>query len=203
MKKTAFLIMIAAIAATTFWSVQRTEAQAAGAPALNIRVIDVGKILTGCAEYQDREKEVKQRGQQVQADINKLGDEINSLQDELKNALEPATKEYMAKLKEWFGKKAQMQALQDYEKESLTAETQAWTENLYTKLLKVSETVARQEGATLVLNKDESPVKSRSLQELFALIRSRQVIYNSSALEMTEKVIARLDLDYEKEKAAK
>ena len=54
--------------------------------------------------------------------------------------------------------------------------------------------VARQEGISLVLNKDETPTQSRSLADLFALIRTRQVLYSTPSLDITARVIEKLDL---------
>ena len=204
MKKTTITIVLLGIILVCGWGLRNSRAQSSGsADLLKIGVVDVGKALTECQANLDREKQMKVKEQTINAEMDKLSGQADSLGQELKNALEPGSKEYMARLKEWFTIKAQFEALKDYQKESFTTLTQAHLEVLYERVLTAIASVARQEGITLVLNKDESSIQTRSLSDLFALIRTRQILYSSAGLDITGIVIEKMDLSYEQEKTEK
>ena len=200
MKNKFAYILAAAVLCGMAWFISSTDAQSATkAAAPKIAVLDVSKALTECQEYLDREKQTDQRNSEARAEMGKLKQEIDSISDELKNVYEPGSPEYSEKLKVWFDKKASLEAMNEYIKETLTIETRTWTEALYAKLAIATSAVAREEGVTLVINKDDTDLSvTQNIQELFALIRSKQVIYNAPSMDITGLVIEKLDADFVK-----
>ena len=195
MKNNAMLAVALVVIAGLFVALRSTDAQGVAKVSTGkIAVVNVSKALTECQEYLDRQKETEKRGTETRAEMGKISDSIDSLSNELKNVYEPGSKEYSEKLKEWFDKKARLEALKEYEKETLTIETQVWTEALYKKLEAATAQVARENDLTLVVNKDDTDLaNTRNIQELFAVIRGRQVIYNSPTLDITGMVIEKMD----------
>jgi len=204
MKKTTLFIVVMAGLLVAAWGLRGTgAAQEGDAPELKIGLVKVTQVLTECQEYLDRDKKMKQKEQEIRTELNRLREESETIRQELESVLTPASDEYMNRLKEWFDKKYAFESLKEYEKESLTAATQAWTENLYGKFLAEVAGIARQKGLTLVLNKDETDLKSRSVSELSAMIVNRKILYNAANFDITALVIEKMDMAYDKEKAAK
>ena len=203
MKKTTLLIVGTAVLMVAAWGLRGIEAkQGTDEPALRVGVVKVTRVLTECQEYLDRDKKMKQKEQEIRTELSRLREESETIRQELENVLTPASDEYMARLKEWFDKKYDFESLKEYQKESLTTATQAWTESLYGRFLSEVASIARQKDLTLVLNKDETEMKSRNVAELSAMIMNRKVLYNSANLDITALVIERMDMAYDKEKAA-
>jgi Skp family chaperone for outer membrane proteins len=204
MKKTTLVIVVMAGLVVAAWGLRGTgAAQEGDEPELKLGLVKVTQVLTECQEYLDRDKKMKQKEQEIRTELSRLREESETIRQELENALTPASDEYMNRLKEWFDKKYAFESLKEYQKESLTTATQAWTENLYEKFLSEVAGVARQKGLTLVLNKDETDMKSRNVSELSAMIVNRKVLYNAANFDITALVIERMDMAYDKEKAAK
>ena len=201
-KTTSFLAIMAVLAIALVWTQRAPQAQAAPAPAtgLNIAVVNVSKILTDCKEYADHEKQTAQKGEQIKAKLEQLSKEIESLQKEIEVALEPGSAEYLERLQEWINKRALYQAYSDGQKQVLEAEHQAWAETLYTKLLEEVEKIAQAEGIDLILNKDQSPLNTRKLSDLLEVIRGRKVLYSTTELDLTDKVLDSLNQRYAAEK---
>ena len=195
MKNNAMLAVVLVAVAALFVSLSSTDAQSvAKVTAGKLAVVNVSKVLTECQEYLERQKETEKRGTEVRAEMGKIKEEVDTISEELKNVYEPGSKEYSEKLKVWFDKKARLEAIKQYQEETLTIETRVWTEALYKKLEAATGQVARELDLTLVVNKDDTDLAStRNIQELFAVIRGRQVIYNAPTLDITGMVIEKMD----------
>jgi len=199
MKKTNLFIVFAVIAVAALWCYQASEAQSSAGPAvLRVGVVNIADVLTNCRENLDREKEGQEKQRKITEEFKKLVAEAEAIKQELQNALQPGSDQFRERRKEWFHKEAQLQALKEYEKESLTIESQMWTEALYQKLLDEIKSMARQEGLSLVLNNDESRLKGRKLQDMLNLILNRKVLYSAPTLDITAQVLENLDAAYAK-----
>ena len=99
-------------------------------------------------------------------------------------------------MQQYFNKSALYEAYRKGQPQVLAAETQAWMEALYQKFLDQVAELARVEGVSIVLNKDEVP-------DITTMIRNRRLIYNSPSLDITARVMENLDRDYSRSKAAK
>lgn len=204
MKKTTISIVLLGIMLVIGLGLHPSGAQqSAPTPQFKVAVVNITKTLTQCRENLDRDKELQLKKQAIDNELNSLRQEVETIGQELKNVLQPGSKDYMARLKEWFDKKARHEALNEYRKESLSTQTQAHLESLYGKMLDAIAGIARQDGITLILNKDDTAVKeSRNLSDLFTMIQTRQVLYSSANLDITARVIEKMDITYEQQKAA-
>jgi len=198
MKTSGWMLLFLGLAAVGLWSLQTTRAQTAGQGGFKVAVVNVTKVLTECQANQDRRELEKARLDKVESELKALDNEVQAIKDELQNALQPGSPEFMEKRKEWFNKQAQLQALQEYQKEVLTIDKQAWTENLYNNLLQEIASVARQQNIMLVLNKDESSNQPRNLTELLNVIVNRKVLYNAPTMDISALVLERLDQWHER-----
>jgi Skp family chaperone for outer membrane proteins len=186
------------------WCYRVSVAQTGGEPAtLKIAVVNVAKVLSECQANLDREKTSKDIDKKINEELAQIKADADAMKGELESVLKSGTKEYNEKLQEWFNKRALFEARQKGQNQIFAAETQAWMESLYQKLLEEVAKVARQENVTLVLDKDDVTMKAEKIQDLYNLIRTRKVLYNAPTLDLTAKVLENMDRLYEQEKAGK
>ena len=182
----------------------RSQAQPfSAAQPTKIVVVDVPTVLTECQENKAREKYSEELNVKIRAEMEKLSRESDEIRQELENALEPDSEAYKARLRDFFDKAALRESYQKYQEQVLTTEAQVWIEGLYQKFLDEVARLAQQEGISLVLGKDATPLQARSRADITAAIRTRKVLYNSQFLDITPKVLAGMDRAYEKEKLKK
>ena len=198
MKKTSFMILMVVVVLTALWCYRASDAQqSATGTTFKVGVVNVTEVLMRCQENLDREKDGIEKQQKIKAELEQLSSEAEAIKQELQNALEPGSQEFLDRRKEWFNKQAQLQAISEYQKEVLTIESQVWTEKLYEKLLANVSKVARMQGILLVLNKDETPFKGQSLQDLYNMILGRKVLFGAASLDLTALVLENMDSAYE------
>jgi len=200
MKKTTALTLAVLIILIGLWDYRAGLAQPAGPAPLKLAVVHVAKVLSECRENLDREKITREKERKIKAQLAQMESETNAIRQELENVLKPASPEYLTQMQNWFDKKALMEAFEQGQKQVFASETQAWMENLYKKFLEEVEKIAHAEQFTLVLAKDDMPLQDLKLTDLSAFIRSRKVLYHSTTIDLTAKVMENLDLAYNKEK---
>ena len=164
--------------------------------AFKLGVVDVSKALKQCREYINIENKMMEKQKKVVAELKKLDDESKDIRSELDNLLTPGSTEYNKQLKEWVDKQVELEGMKKYHDMLMTTEAQTETEEIYLKLLAAIEGVAVKESVSLVLNKEDMPVKSRTMEELTTKIRMRQVLYNIKELDVTALVVSELDANY-------
>ena len=203
MNKWTLSILTAALVAAGFLGFQATVAQPAPADAPRFAAVNVMKALTECQENLDREKVIDQREQDFQTKLDQLKAEASEIRQELEQALKPGTPEYLERMQEFFNKMALAEAYDKGQRQAFAAETQAWMEMLYRKFLDQVAELARLEGLQIVFAKDELPIQqAENLGELTSAIRSRKVLFASPTLDITGRVMERMDRAYTQEKAA-
>lgn len=194
MKKTTWLVGAGLAAAAAVWSYQTSTAQPDANAPLKVAVVNVAKVLTECQENLDREKEIREREQAFNTKLNDLKAEADSIRQELETALKPGSPEHLQQMQKYFDKMALYESYKKGQPEVIRAETQAWMEALYQKLLEAVAEMSRLEGISLVLNKDELP-------DVATMIRNRRVIYSTPSMDITARIMENMDRAYSRQKA--
>jgi len=183
------------------WGYRQSSAQVPAASSeLKIAVVDVAKVLSECQANLDRQNQSQEKEKKINADLEVIKNESDALKNELENILKPGSKEYDEKLQQWFDKLALLESRKKAQNKIFTFETQAWMETLYERFLKEVASIARQEGISLVIEKDDSPISTEKISDLYTMIRMRKVLYNAPTLDLTAKVLENMDRAYEAEK---
>jgi Skp family chaperone for outer membrane proteins len=196
MKKTTVLSIFVILMIAAVWSYRTSVAQPGTTPPLKVAVVNVSEVLTKCQENLDREDFVKEKEKEFTTKLNQLKAEADSIRQEIETAVKPGTKEHLELMQQYFDRSALYEAYRKGQPQVLAAETQAWMEALYQKFLDQVAELARVEGISVVLNKDEVP-------DIATMIRNRRLIYNSPSLDITARVMENLDRDYSRAKADK
>ena len=130
--------------------------------------------------------------QQVVAQLQKLKAELEAEEAGLKT-LKPDSSDYTSRLRGILKKRANLQAQQQFYKQSIELKDQQWTEQLYKDILRLTGQVAQQKSLDLVLDKDKIELPAASARDLFMAIRSHKLLYSGGCLDITDEVMARLD----------
>jgi Skp family chaperone for outer membrane proteins len=203
MKKMTVIMILVLLVCVGLWGYRVTQAQDTATPAaLKVGVVDVAKIMSECQECLDRDKMIQEKKQKVRAELTKMSGEADAMRQELENTLKPGSSEYLSQMQKWFDKMALREAYEKGQTQAFAADSQAWNEVFYKKMEAEIGKIARQDGFTLILDKDEVPLQARSASELSALIRTRKVLFSSASLDLTGKVLESMDRLYDREKSS-
>ncbi len=197
MKK--ILLVIVAMAFLLVWSFvgqSDIQAQSATAKPTKIVVVDVARALSMCKENVERGQTQKQKATEVNAKLSDYEKRAQAIIEGLEEGFEVNSELYNRQMHEWFKVKAEAEALQNFETKKMERESRAWVDMVYKKLLAATAAVARQQGATLVVNFDNVPVQDSSIEALYNMIYNRTVLYSDPDFDITDKVIEHMDAAY-------
>ena len=203
MKGKAAITLCVVLILAGVWGYHESMAQNAPGTAnadFSVAVVDVAKVLTLCKSNTDRELAGKKKKEAMQVEIESMRKELLEIQEELENVLKPGTPEHEAKLIEWFRMRTWEENYGKVQSEIVSRESLAWLEDLYGKMLDEIRLLGMQRGITLILDKDEVDERPSKLSEMYTMISRRKVLYNNPSLDLTEVVIERLDIAYQKGK---
>lgn len=173
-------------------------ANAATAQDLKVAVCNPARIFNEMKETKDLKEKMEVQGKDLQNQENAKKTELDALQAKLKmlNAGSPqhdeAQKELIKKAIEYdTWKKINQAQVQQDQKLSMKI--------LFDKITAATEAVAKEAGLDLVIaetNVEFPDIGAINVDQLRALINQRNVIFNSGKLDISPKVIAKLDADY-------
>jgi Skp family chaperone for outer membrane proteins len=176
-----------------FFAYEHGQAESkADTAASKIAVVSIQKIFQECKKHTKYMEAAVAEQQQALGQLQKLAAEIEAEEAGLK-ALKPDSSDYMARFQEILKKQANLQAQQQFYKQSIELKDQRWTEQLYKDILRLIGQVAQQKDLCLVLDNDKVQLPTASARDLFMAIRSHKVLYSGGCLDITDEVMARLD----------
>jgi Skp family chaperone for outer membrane proteins len=77
-------------------------------------------------------------------------------------------------------------------KQQQMMEDKEWLEGLYQEALKATETIAKEKGLDLVLERTE-PKFPMASEEVFSVISTHKVLYCGACVDLTSEVLTRVD----------
>ena len=202
MKKLMTVLVLAAVVLVVASVYRASEAEQARGPAtVKIAVVNVTQVLTECQANVDLDAHLNAMKEQISAELAQLSQEAQAIQEELENALTPGSAAYDKRLLEWFEKLASREAKEKGQNEVLKSRSQGVLEKVYQALMVEVASVAQQEGVTLVLDKNDTPVRTRNLTDLYNVIRDRKVLYSTAEMDLTGRVLEGMNRAYQAEKS--
>ena len=169
---------------------------AAGAPAenkcLKIGVVSVRKILQDCKRYAKFRQEMTAEGTKLENELDKLSKEIDLAKAGLKT-LKPGTADYSASMKEFFDKRAQLQAKKEFFSQQMDLREQAAIEQLFKDIMKATADIAKEKGFDLVLEKSEPDLPASTPNAMTLTISTHKVLYSAGCEDITDAVMAKVD----------
>jgi len=169
----------------------RAEAGADEA-SVKVGVVNVRRIFRDCKRNITYRAEAVAEQSRVREELGKLAKEIEFAEAGLK-ALKRGSDDHLAQVKAILEKRANLNALQEYNKQQRGLKDKRWTEGLYEEILRVTGELAEEKGLGLVFDKDEPAFPASSSDELMLTLSTNKLLYSGGCLDITDEVIARLD----------
>jgi Skp family chaperone for outer membrane proteins len=166
-------------------------------PASKVGVVSVSRALRDCkATAKYRESTTAENGK-MDAEEDKLSKEVQTLTGGVR-ALVPGSSDYMMQYKELLLKQAELKALQEFNNQQKGLRDRRWTEELYKKILRITEELAEKKRLELVLERSEPTFPILSPDQLVMTLSTHKVLYSGVCLDLTDEVIAELDKEESK-----
>ncbi|MBI9018259.1 MAG: OmpH family outer membrane protein [Phycisphaerae bacterium] len=206
--KNAFLLVGLMFGVTVFALSFQNDIQAqsgSATMATKVVAVDVAKTLSVCKESIEREQDQNKKAAVINEKLTAYDKKAKAILAGLKEGFEPDSELYNQQMQEFFKVKAEAEALQGYETKRMERENRVWVEMLYGKLLAATSDIAKQQGATLVVNLDGIPMQDSNItiENLYKIISNRKVLYVANQCDITDSVIELMDAAYAEAKKNK
>lgn len=173
-------------------------ARSKGAP-VNVAIVDVAGVIKGLQEFSDRENALLARLDGFKKNIKELEDRVKQIENELQNAI-PAS-DITGRVNK-LGERLEAKGLLDSRGKAYDArinlEQGMGLHAMYTKVLETVRQLAQKESIDLVLADDRKtetdPAGSYDTNE--ARVASRQVLFASDSLSITDRITTIMNNDY-------
>lgn len=175
---------------------ERLEAQNQGkAEKTAVAVVNVAELIAKSQENKDFQAGVEKRQAALLKEQKDRELAINVLRGELDLAANAAERQKIER--EITKKLYEFQAWQQIEQQNLLREQRTFLIELYGKIDAAIGVIAQQEGYDLVLFDTPTPDFDKlNPDQLVQVIGNRRVLYRSEDINLTKKVLAKLDLDH-------
>ncbi|MCG3179900.1 MAG: hypothetical protein BIFFINMI_02250 [Phycisphaerae bacterium] len=194
-------LMLAVLAATAvggYWLLRPTladnGADAAGGHVVG--VVDVAQIIAQARELQDAKVQLTDEQGKLEAEVNTRRTRLQQMEDALKK-LKPEQPDFNDKQDELVRELTRFRVEIEERKKALVLKHLLYTAGFYKKLNDAIADIAKAKGLDVVLYKESyTEVNADSIEEMYAKIQQRKVLYNSARCDLTPEVLNRLNRYY-------
>jgi len=191
-----FLLAAASVTCVAvFLTVVSAQAPAAAGPRGTVAVCDVVTVFNNYQQAKDLSAEFQERAKKLAA------------QDELKlqavqevgkvlNALKPGSKSYEEQLQKWEKLSLERTMWRGVRDQVNLREHRRLTEEMYTEILAMIETVAKERRFDLVIHRENVELASQTTTELLNKIAQRKCLYAAKSIDITDVVLKRVNHRY-------
>lgn len=168
----------------------------AAAPGAKVAVIDMEKVLDELDEKLSIEARMRDKDAEFNGQVEDLRRQVEELQAR-QQMLNEGGADFARNQQELEMKAFQLQGLMQFKKKFLERELLLEKVNLYRRIVKSAEQVARQQGFNVVLVK-ELPIDDPELglQEQQLSFRTRKVLWASDELDISRSVVTMMNNDF-------
>ncbi len=161
------------------------------APSSKIGVVSIRDVFNGSKKYAQYQAQRTKRRSETAAKLDDLTKELAKQEGDLK-VIVPGTADYLKQLQVVVELRAKLQSQQELLKQQQMIEDKEWLEGLYQQALKITETIAKEKGLDLVLERTE-PKFPMASEEVFSVISTHKVLYCGACVDLTSEVLTRVD----------
>ncbi|MEE9260037.1 MAG: OmpH family outer membrane protein [Candidatus Scalindua sediminis] len=172
------------------------------AEGFKIGVVDISGVFEKCEKRKDLDQELKNLEKKFQKEINEKRKEIINL-DEETQLLDLGSESRRKNVDLLERKNVELEGYAKYAERQLLRRYKEFFETIYDTVVKEVEAIGIKEGFDLIIKKEEPELKSGQISDLQFKIGIRTVLYHSKDVDVTSKVIERLNANYLKEKGKK
>lgn len=195
-----FLYVLVGLVCLCLFVVNGLPKNAVGADAVapkppKIGVVDLNDVFS---KYEKRKKfdaQLKEQESQYQKSINDKKKELVSLNEKIQ--LMDLGSEARKKDEETFEKKnLELESFAKFAEKNLVKKYKSYFEGLYSEVCKEVEDIGKREQYDLIIKKEEPELQGGGISELQFKVGIKAVLYNSDAVELTNRVIENLNKKY-------
>ncbi|MFT3788874.1 MAG: OmpH family outer membrane protein [Tepidisphaeraceae bacterium] len=200
--RTALLAAAVALGVTGAFLPSVTRAQPAAAPAGKILVVNVFQAFDQCEENQAFKKQIQSRQAELQSAAEQRNAALKEQQQKL-GLITLGTPDYEAAYKAFNQAYLNSQLEGQMAQAELDRTTKLHIKKLFGKIDAMVQSVAKEQGATLVLGDTRPTISDQQWNEaktaeLLQVLGSRTVLFVDSNADITTVVKLKLDADYQK-----
>ena len=201
MKRSAMLLLATASVAcvAVFLTVVSAQAPAAAGPRGTVAVCDVVTVFNKYKRAIDLSEEFQERAKKLAAQDKQKVQVIQEVEKVL-DALKPGSKSYEEQLQKWEKLSVERATWRRLREQVNLREHRRMTEEMYTEILAMIETVAKERRYDLVLHLDNVGLASQTTTELLNKIAQRKCLYAAKSIDLTDVVLKRVNRRYSQSK---
>ena len=188
-------VLMVCLIATGCWLLSPGQAQPAPAAGRSaIGVLNVPQIFRDSREFKAMTAQFEQRATQLKSNADAQEKALADRAEDIRRRFQPDTKDYQDRMRELLTERIRYRVTLEVESKDMLLEHQRLTEAFYSKLCRVVDDIAREQGFDVVLYREEFQTRSaQGSEELLAMIRQRKILYCSTRADITDTVLKRLD----------
>ncbi len=164
-----------------------------------IAVCDVVTVFNNYIRTEDMTAEMAQRQRRLQELNAERAKRAETLETELQN-LRPGSEEHTLRTEELWQLQLEQEGWQKAQMGVLLKWHHKATEEMYKQIVDMVKVVAQELDLDLVLLQHSQVIQTASTEELLAQISRRTVLYSSAKVDITAKVLARINEQYRQSK---
>ncbi len=188
------VVAIAAGAAVLHEALAQPAPQPVALPT-RVAVCDVELVFKNYRKASDLSNDMKKKADEIKAEDDKRDAAIKNLQMEVEQLLQ-GSNEYQKRQDELQMKVLERKNWRDFQEQLAQREYARLTKIMYDDIMKAVGETAKEQGFQVVLYSDRSDLPTDSATEILRSIERRKVLYSDSSVDLTEKVLLRLNGEY-------
>lgn len=184
-------ILMGVVALFAALQYSQAASQPAATPTLKIGLVSVREGISGSKKYVVLQGQATKRAAQARGELEALARQADKEEGDL-NLVKQGTADYVKQLQIALEARAKLQSQQELLKQQRMLEDKKVFEDLYQEILKTVETLAKEKGLDLVLERTE-PKFPMATKEVADTVSTHKVLYAGGCVDLTSEVIARID----------
>ena len=191
-----FLLAAASVTCVAvFLTVVSAQAPAVAGPRGTVAVCDVVTVFNNYQQAKDLSAEFQERAKKLAAQDQQKLQAIQEVEKVL-NALKPGSKSYEEQLQKWEKLSVERTMWRGVRDQVNLREHRRLTEEMYTEILAMIETVAKERRFDLVIHRENVELASQTTTELLNKIAQRKCLYAAKSIDITDVVLKRVNHRY-------
>lgn len=193
MRNKTVIMSVAICAVALLATFQYGHAAQGTSPAVTrVGVVSIRTVLNDCQQQTQYQGQIVAKNNQTRAQLEALSKKVSADEAQLKT-YKAGTEEYLRLLQTVIENRGQLDSQQEFFKQQRALDYKMWNEKLYIEILKIVNTLAKEKGLDMVLERTEPRFPTESLDELIAGFSTFKVLNADGCVDLTQDVIARLD----------
>ncbi len=171
------------------------QEEAPPARGLTVRVVDMGKVLGASAQWRDSAQERLSLVENMRRTVNKLGQQVQALRNQCEN-LPPDTDERLQKEQEFAEALAELEQTNREFEVQLARQSNDAVRDVLVKIRAAVKAYAEENHVDLVLKRESADSADVTGLDQNLMLATTEVLYATSALDISDAIIELVNADY-------